>query len=125
MNKLKESTVAKKRYSRSSADAEPASLIEWNVAQPGLWAGRIGLDFAGLVEFTGDSYLVTDWRGETVGDYADLDAAKLSLEPSERARQRELEERRASRAGLLVSGGALVVILGSASVVGAWLASTI
>lgn len=124
MNKLKESTVAKTRYSRTSESA-PAPLIEWNAAQPGLWAGRIGLDFAGLVEFTGERYLVTDWRGEAVGDFDDFAEAKSSLEPAERARQRELEERKAARAGLLVSGGALIVILGSASVVGAWLASTI
>jgi hypothetical protein len=124
VNKLKESPVAKARYSRSS-DSSQAPLIEWNAAQPGLWAGRIGLDFAGLVESTGDRYLVTDWRGDSVGDYADFATAKRSLEPAERARQRELEERKAARAGLLVSGGALITILGSASVVGAWLASTI
>jgi hypothetical protein len=124
VNKLKESAVTKTRYSRSS-DSAAAPLIEWNAAQPGLWAGRIGLDFAGLVEFTGERYLVTDWRGEAVGDYDDFSSAKRSLEPAERARQRELEERKAARAGLIVSGGAFVVVLTSASVLGAWLASTI
>jgi hypothetical protein len=116
--------IAKPRYFRSSSPIREG-LIEWNVAQPGIWSGQIGLDFAGLIESTDEGYLVTDWHGAAVGVFDTLAEAQLALEPAHRAELRELAERSALRTSLISTGLALIVVVAGASLAGAWLTSAI
>ncbi|BDI21285.1 hypothetical protein [Herbiconiux sp. L3-i23] len=123
MNKLREAAVVRTRYQRQTP-AAPSTMIDWTVAQPGLWVGRIGLDFAGLVELGADGYVVTDWRGEKLGTHAALEDAQLSLEPAQRSLQRDLQERAAARTNALLSCALVVGTLTVAGAVGAWLAQS-
>jgi hypothetical protein len=116
-----ESLIARSRSPRE--ESSNAGLIDWKIAQPGLWAGQIGLDFAGLVELTDDRFVVTDWRGERVGEYETLAAAERALEPAERARIRDEQERRATRASVVWTSAVSVSALVAATVIGAWLAT--
>ncbi|PJJ73517.1 hypothetical protein CLV46_3109 [Diaminobutyricimonas aerilata] len=78
-----------------------ARVVTWTSVHPGLWAGQIGDDFAGLIERDGHGYVVTDWQGAEVGAYATLAEAEVALEPSRRALARAAREERRSRAEML------------------------
>lgn len=123
MNEFSETTIAAPG-ARSARASGTTSMIEWSVSRPGLWVGRIGLDFAGLVEQASDGFLVTDWAGERLGTHSTLADAQRALEPAHRSFQRELAERAALRANALLSAGLVVLTLTAATAVGTWLTST-
>ncbi len=76
-------------------------VVTWRNVHPGLWAGQIGDDFAGLIEHDDRGFVTSDWQGTEVGVFGSLDDAEFSLEPSERARDRAAREERRSRAEVL------------------------
>lgn len=117
MSKLKDTLVRP----RATQPVVAASLISWQSTQPGLWTGQIGLDFAGLIEASDDSFLVTDWSGEQIGVFSTLDEAMRELEPSERARRRDEADRLALRLNIVLTCGIAAATVGAASIFGAWL----
>lgn len=76
-------------------------VVTWRSVHPGLWAGQIGEDFAGLIEHGTRGFAVTDWQGAEVGTYRTIAEAEVALEPARRALDRAAREERRSRAEML------------------------
>ncbi|MFD1715186.1 hypothetical protein ACFSBZ_11960 [Amnibacterium flavum] len=113
------------KQSASATHAHRSDLISWRPAQPGLWSGQIGFDFAGLIELTDDEYVVTDWRGDRVGIFDSLADAQRALEPSHRAQIRDAADRSALRLNIIMSAAFVVTTVTAASFAGAWFTASL
>jgi hypothetical protein len=65
------------------AHAEPAiepNRTAWQAVQAGLWVGRRGGEFAGMIEQQwGKGYLVTTRLGKVLGTFATMEEAQDAL----------------------------------------------
>jgi hypothetical protein len=63
---------------RGGAGQEPATT--WRSVQSGIWVGRRGGAFAGMIEQRwGDGYLATTRLGKALGTFATMQEAKHAL----------------------------------------------
>jgi hypothetical protein len=72
-------TILAENKSRAGAATEP-SRTTWQAVQAGLWVGRRGGEFAGMIEQQwGKGYLVTTRLGKSLGTFKTMEEAQNSL----------------------------------------------
>ncbi|CAH0223321.1 hypothetical protein SRABI76_02566 [Microbacterium oxydans] len=64
----------------------PSDLLTWKQADTDVHVATRGGEFAGFVEFDGDTHVVRDERGTDLGSFRSLDDAQGALETAQRAR---------------------------------------
>ena len=72
-------TILAEKGSRAGAATEP-NRTTWQAVQAGLWVGRRGGEFAGMIEQQwGKGYLVTTRLGKSLGTFKTMEEAQNSL----------------------------------------------
>ena len=66
--------------SAPSRERNSSGPIHWKVVQLGLWVGKDGTEFAGMIESTrGGGFAAMTCLGEQLGTFSTVDAAKQSF----------------------------------------------
>ena len=72
-------TILAEQGTRAGAATEP-SRTTWQAVQAGLWVGRRGGEFAGMIEQQwGKGYLVTTRLGKCLGTFKTMEEAQGAL----------------------------------------------
>jgi hypothetical protein len=72
-------TILAEKGSRAGAATEPTRTT-WQAVQAGLWVGRRGGEFAGMIEQQwGKGYLVTTRLGKCLGTFKTMEEAQDAL----------------------------------------------
>ena len=72
-------TILAEKGSRAGAATEPNRTV-WQAVQAGLWVGRRGGEFAGMIEQQwGKGYLVTTRLGKCLGTFKTMEEAQSAL----------------------------------------------
>lgn len=70
-------TIARPSDATSSA-ATPGAIIQWMSVQKGLWVGKVGGEFAGMIEARGDGFAAVR-LSELLGVFPTLADAKSAF----------------------------------------------
>ena len=70
-------TIMRSAPAREQNASDP---IQWKVVQTGLWVGKRGREFAGMIESTlGGGFAAMTSLGQQLGTFSTVDAAKQSF----------------------------------------------